>query len=201
MDVRVFTAGLALAGLVAGCGKAPASAAGKAAPEPAPIVATATSVNAAAAANPSAESARVWVVRLYDRYRDDSFSPFGAKSDVFSPEILEALAENDRLTPEGEMGAIDADPICSCQDPTDMQATVGEVKLSGSDRATVKVKLQWPLPPDPIPSQIPDYTQEVTLQLVMTPGGWRVRDIGGDAARDSFLTYLQEENRARRTGG
>lgn len=194
-DARILAAALAAAAFASACSaQVDASSGAKADPAAAAPAAAAT-----AAAAPSADSARIWVVRLYDRYRDDSFSPFGDTSDVFAPEILEALAENDRLTPEGEQGAIDADPICSCQDPTDMQATVREVKLNGADRATVKVKLQWPLPPDPIPSQIPDYTQQVTLQLVMTPGGWRVRDIGSAEMRASFLGYLKEFNAEART--
>lgn len=202
-DNRFYAMGLVAAFAVAcsPAGSAGTEGAAASAPTPAVVPAATASATTAAASAPSADSARVWVVRLYDRYRDDSFSPFGAaKPEVFGPEIIHELAENDRLTPEGEMGAIDADPICSCQDPTDMQATVGEVSIQGADRAVAKVKLQWPLPPDPIPSQIPDYTQNVTLQLQMTPAGWRVRDIGGDEARDSFLAYLREENRNRRAG-
>jgi len=201
-DNRLYAMGLMAAFAVACSPAGSAGTEGTAASSPAPtVVPAAASATVTAAAAPSADSARVWVVRLYDRYRDDSFSPFGAaKPEVFGPEIIHELAENDRLTPEGEMGAIDADPICSCQDPTDMKATVGEVTIQGADRAVAKVKLQWPLPPDPIPSQSPDYTQNVTLQLQMTPAGWRVRDIGGDEARDSFLAYLREENRNRKAG-
>lgn len=200
--IRNITAGCAVAILAAACSPGGNANAGKAdaaaAPAPAVVPAAAT---ATAAAAPSSDAARVWVVRLYDRYRDDTFSPFGAaKPEVFGPELIHELAENDRLTPEGEMGAIDADPICSCQDPTDMKATVFDVTMRGADRATAKVRLQWPLPPDPIPSQIPDYTQNVTLQLQMTPAGWRVYDIGGDGARDSFLAYLREENRRAKGG-
>lgn len=180
----------------AACSPSPqAAAAPTKAAATAPAVVTAT-----AAAAPSADSARVWVVRLYANYANDSFSPFLKPADWFDAAMVKALKEDERLTPEGEMGAIDADPVCSCQDPTDMKATVGEIVMAPDGSARVKVKLQWPLPPDPIPSQIPDYTREQTLHLVMTGAGWRIHDIGGEAPDVGFLHYLEQSNAERRAG-
>jgi hypothetical protein len=179
----------------AACSQAAPSADGTTPPVAGAVHAAAT---ATALAAPSAEAASVWVMRMYDRYKDDSFSPFDSKANVFDADIQRELDENERLTPEGEMGAIEADPICSCQDPTGLTARVTKAVMSGPDAARVEVTLNWPLPPDPIPSQIPDYTRKTVLHLVMTPGGWRVHDIDEGAA--SFLKYLKDENAARRTG-
>ena len=94
------------------------------------------------------------------------------------------------------LGAIDADPICSCQDPTDMTARVTAVSLTGPNSARVELTLNWPVPPDLAPEQAPDYTRRTVLHLVMTPDGWRVHDIGG--GDDSFLKYLKDQNASRR---
>ena len=195
--VRTVALALAAIGLVAACSRSESATAAPTKAAPAVVTATAAT---AAAATPSADSARIWVVRLYANYANDSFSPFIKPADWFAPAVVKALAEDERLTPEGEMGAIDADPVCSCQDPTDMKATVGAITMTGPGKATVKVKLQWPLPPDPIPDQIPDYTRDQTLHLVMTDAGWRIADIGGGGADQGFLHYLEEGNAQRRAG-
>lgn len=194
--VRVVSVALAAICAVA-CSPSPSATAAPA--KAAPAVATATAA-AAAAATPSADSARVWVVRLYANYANDSFSPFIKPADWFDAAVVKALKEDERLTPEGEMGAIDADPVCSCQDPGGMKATVGAITMTGPGKATVKVKLQWPLPPNPIPDQIPDYTRDQTLHLVMTDAGWRIADIGGGGEDLGFLHYLEQGNAERRAG-
>jgi len=194
MNHRLTAAALA-AVLACACSAQVDAKAGVKRAEDAPAAATAN-----AAVTLDADQAKVWVVQLYDRFKDENWSPFGAPDQVFGPDIVRELAENDRLTPEGEQGAIDADPICSCQDPGGMTAEVLSSRMTGADTAEVKVKLQWPLPEDPIPSQIPDYTQHLTLQLQFTPAGWRVRDIGSAEARDSFLGYLKEANAEARKG-
>lgn len=191
--IRVLSIALAAA-CAAACSPSQPAASAPAKATPAAAVTAA----APAAAAPSAESARAWVVGLYAGYADDQFSPFATPENWFAPDLVAALAEDERLTPDGEMGAIDADPVCSCQDPTDMKATVGEITVTGAGKARVKVKLQWPLLPNPIPDQIPDYTRNQTLQLVMTGAGWRIADIGEGS--DSFLNYLKRENAAARSG-
>ena len=196
-DKRLLIAALAAAGLAAACSQPQAAqaAANKAAP---PVAAQATAV---AQASHNADTAKVWVLRLYAGYADDQFSPLATPENWFGPELVAALAEDERITPAGEMGLIDADPVCSCQDPTGMKAEVTEAVMTGPAAARVKVKLQWPLPPDPIPSQIPDYTQHVTLQLALVNGAWRIRDIGdGGGGEQSFLKYLQDGNAERRGG-
>ena len=189
--VRVLSVALAAICAVA-C--SPSPPAGAAPTKAAPAAA------ATAAAAPNANSARIWVMGLYAGYADDQFSPFATPENWFAPAVVKALAEDERLTPPGEMGAIDADPVCSCQDPTGMKATVGEIVMTGPGKATVKVKLQWPLPPDPIPDQIPDYTRNETLHLVMTGAGWRIADIGSGGADQGFLHHLEQGNADRRTG-
>lgn len=172
---------------------APPAAAG--APPPAAGVVKAAATATAAAA-PSADAATVWATRLYAQYADDQFSPFATPENWFAPELLKEINDNEKLTPEGEMGAIDADPICSCQDPSGMAAKVTGAAMTGPAAARLQVTMQWPVPPNPIPSQIADYTQRTVLHLVMTPQGWRIADIGD--ADSSFLKYLREENaRAR----
>lgn len=196
-DTRTFIAALAIAGLSTGCSQSQSADAAPAKAPPAP--ATAVAVVATASAVHNADTARIWVLGLYKGYEDDQYSPFATPENWFGPELVAALAEDERLTPPGEMGLIDADPVCSCQDPSGMKAEVTEAAMTGPAATTVKVKLQWPLPDNPIPEQIPDYTQRVTLQLAVVNGDWRIRDIG-DGSDDSFLNYVQKGNSDRRTG-
>lgn len=191
-DLRLIAAGLAAAAATTACQPAKSPPAAKA--EAAPAAAAA----ATAAATPNADLAKVWVIQLYGKYADEDFSPFNPPEKYFDREFLAALAEDERLTPEGEIGAIDADPICSCQDPGGMTAEVLKAEMTGPNTARVEVRLKWPLPENPIPDQVADYTRTNVLHLVMTPDGWRIHDAG--EGESSFLKYVTEENARRRAG-
>jgi hypothetical protein len=173
--VRLIAASIAVLGAVA-C--TPATAAKSDAPPAAAAAAT-----AAPAATP-AQSPRAFVDDLYGRYKNDpDFSPFAQQEQWFAPDLLAAMKEDERLTPEGEIGAIDADPICSCQDTSGMEAQVAGVEQTSPTTAVATVNL-WVGTPDQRP---------LKLDLVAVSGQWRVHDIhgGGD---DSFLAYVRKSN-------
>ena len=174
----VFAAGLACACSPAGAGKdAPASAA------PAPAAMTAASA--------PAQSPRAFVDDLYGQYRKDpNFSPFTHPEQWFGPELIAAFKEDERLA-NGEVGAVDGDPICSCQDSSGMEAQVAGVEQTSPTTAVATVNL-WAGTPD---------QRALKVDLAVVNGQWRVHDVRGGVEGDGgFLRYVQDANKAAAAG-
>src|SRR5919199_946809 len=70
---------------------------------------------AALAAAAPGETPRGFVERIYAGYRHDNYSPFEHAERIFAPPLLAAIREDERLS-RGEVGFLDADPLCQCQD-------------------------------------------------------------------------------------
>jgi len=136
------------------------------------------------AAAPPAESPRAFVERLYSGYRDPDYSPLERPGRVFAPPLVAAIREDRRLSRD-EVGYMDADPLCQCQDPTGLRPRIGEVRSSGRTGASVKVGIDFG----------PD-RRELRLQLVRTAAGWRVADVI-TADEPSLLESLRRFNRRR----
>jgi len=141
------------------------------------------------AAAPDAASAKAFVEKLYSHYpsKPDSrsaFDPTGKNaSQVFDPGMIAAFREDTRLA-HGEVGFIDADPLCQCQDDSGLKATVGVVTVTGPNAADVVVNLEYPNDP-PI---------ALTLHLVPVNGAWRIYDLStGDVK--SYRADLLKANK------
>jgi hypothetical protein len=140
----------------------------------------------ALAAAPVAETPKAFVERVYASYHNRDFSPFVRADRYFAPKLKAAIDEDARLA-HGEVGYLDGDPVCQCQDSDGLRAAVKNVALNGSDRATVSVVLDFP-----------DSTlTRIRISLVRTRAGWRIADI---AAPDepSLLRALEASNRTAR---
>ena len=138
-----------------------------------------------AAAAP-AETPRAFVERLYAGYRDPDYSPLAHPGRIFARPLVAAIAEDARLS-RGEVGFIDADPLCQCQDPSGLRPEIREVGLGPSGQATARVRLDFG----------PTDRRDLTLRLVRTGSSWRVADIA-TADSPSFLRELERFNRRRR---
>ncbi len=149
------------------------------------VLAAAVLVGAGALAQPEGEGPEAFVRSLYRGYQQPDFNVFARPSEVFAAPILEAMAQNDRCTPEGEVGAVDFDPLCQCQDPSGMTAQVGEVRRLSADRAEALVTLAWAEPRGREPLEI---------DLVKEGGGWRIADLRA-ADTPSFLEHVRAANR------
>jgi hypothetical protein len=143
---------------------------------------------AALAPAPDAETPAAFVGRLYAAYRDEDYSPLRHPGRVFARPFVAALAEDRRLYRD-EVGFIDADPLCQCQDPAGMKAELGAVRQASAAFATVPVRLRFG----------DSDVRAIELKLVRGRAGWRIADI---AAEDepSFLQDLQASNRRKRRG-
>jgi len=180
MTKRILIAAtLAAAGLAA-CSPS------KGASAPAAPVASAPAA-APAAATPTAEDARAWLKAAYDHYKQPDFSPFTKPADWFDPALSAAIDEDARLTPEGEVGAVDGDPICNCQDPMGLKADIGEVRLISPTTAQADVALDFSEPGGPTAPP-----RHIKVDLTAVNGQWRIHDV--TEGSESFLTYLKDAN-------
>ena len=88
-----------------------------------------------------AKSARAFLEQVYAKYAGSSKGPdtLGKDApDLFAPELLALIREDQRIS-QGEVGLLDHDPICSCQDSEGLQITAVQVTPTGQDRAKAKV--------------------------------------------------------------
>ena len=138
-----------------------------------------------AAAAP-ADTPEAWMERVYANYRNKDFSPFDHAEQYFAPRLNAAIKEDARLA-HGEVGYVDGDPICQCQDTSGMRPRIIKVTLQGATRASVLVLLDWQ-----------DSTaRRARFSLVRLRGGWRIADVASGDER-SFLQAIEKSNREAR---
>lgn len=145
------------------------------------------SVASSVAAAPDAASARAFVEKLYSHYPSNpkrtTFDPTGKNaSEVFEPGMIAAFREDARLS-HGEVGFVDADPLCQCQDDSGLEAKVESVTMTGPNAADAVVNLKYP-----------SDTLALTLHLVPVKGAWRIHDLSmGDVK--SYRADLLKANK------
>ncbi|ESQ93663.1 hypothetical protein ABENE_04925 [Asticcacaulis benevestitus DSM 16100 = ATCC BAA-896] len=122
--------------------------------------------------SPDAVEAKAFLTALYDHYTVDSdWSPMGVRAaDWFAPSMVALMQEDARLN-EGYTGAIEADPICDCQDYGKLTADIKVINLTQtSAQARVVLSDSGVTPPS---------TLALVYDLVKVKGGWRIHDITG----------------------
>jgi hypothetical protein len=150
----------------------------------------ASGVATSVAAASDAASAKAFVEKLYSHYPSkpgnrDAFDPTGKNaSQVFDPGMIAAFREDTRLA-HGEVGFIDSDPLCQCQDDSGLKATVGVVTMTDPNAADVVVNLEYPS--DKV-------TIALTLHLVPVNGAWRIHDLS-TADEQSYRADLLKANK------
>jgi len=138
------------------------------------------------AAAPPAESPKSFMARLYSNYRSTSFSPFTHPDRFFAPRLLAAINEDSKLA-HGEVGYLDGDPICQCQDADGMRPSITSVTRTSRDKAVVNVSIGWPS----------DKARPVRFSVVETSRGWRISDVSS-ADEPSLLRALEDANHKAR---
>lgn len=138
------------------------------------------------AAAPAAETPKAYMHRLYSSYRQKDFSPFDLPERYFAPKLLAAIREDARLA-EGEVGYVDGDPVCQCQDTAGLHASITRVSWQRRDKALVYVSIGF----------TGDKPRPTTYTLVRTSAGWRIADISS-ADEPSFLDEINKSNREMR---
>ncbi|MEA2998685.1 MAG: hypothetical protein QOK17_518 [Sphingomonadales bacterium] len=141
----------------------------------------------AAAPVPAAETPRHFVERLYAGYRRQDYSPLARPTLVFAPPLAAAISEDRRLSGD-EVGFLDGDPVCDCQDPAGLRARIAELPPRGPAEATIRVTLRF------------GQSREgrlLTLRLARTAAGWRIADVATPDS-PSLLQDLEAANQRRR---
>jgi len=137
------------------------------------------------AATPPTETPKTFIQRLYANYSNSDYSPFKEANRVFAPRLLAAINKDSELA-HGEVGYLDGDPVCQCQDTAGLHASIKNVVEKGRT-ATVSVKLDFQ---DSTPTN-------VRLSLVRIGAGWRIADVSA-TGEPSLLRALEESDRRTR---
>jgi len=137
--------------------------------------------------------ARAFVARLYAHYpipdRKPMFEPLGKDAtSVFDASLLHLIREDTRLA-GGEVGALDSDPLCECQDDSGMTSQITDVHVDGPMRAKATVVLRFS-------AASPPEIVEHTLDLVEVAGHWRIHDIHTKDT-PSLRDYLAQSNQTQ----
>ena len=138
----------------------------------------------AAAGQP--ETPQRFIERIYASYARSDYSPFERPGAVFAAPLAAAIAEDSRLN-QGEVGYLDGDPLCQCQDAEGLKATVTSVRRPSRDQAIVSVSIRLHgYPPRP-----------ARFTLTRAGAGWRIADVWS-AQEPSLLKALEAANRKAR---
>jgi hypothetical protein len=135
-----------------------------------------------------AETPRAFVERLYAGYRDPDYNPLAKPGRIFAPALVAEIKEDVRLSRD-EVGYMDGDPICQCQDAAELRHSIEDVGQPAEKSATARIRLDFGA----------SDRRLVTLRLARTKAGWRIADIA-TADEPSLLESLRRFNR-RRSGG
>ena len=134
-----------------------------------------------------------FVAWVYSHYptadRSDGFDALGAAAKtIFHPSLLALIEEDERLA-NGEVGALDGDPLCDCQDDSGMTFQIRAVRAEGFSRATAIV----------VRREVEDPAAEaITLDLASVGGRWRVYDIHSKDTPSLRAFLIKSNAEARR---
>ncbi|MEN0581106.1 DUF3828 domain-containing protein [Phytobacter palmae] len=137
-----------------------------------------------------AESPQRSVELLYQHYKDNQagviFDASG-KDQVISSRLMKEVAEDQRLTAEGDVGYLNYDPICNCQDYDNL--VLEQVNIVPHDSQHVDAVVRF----RPFSDGPETVTQ--TLSLVDENGRWLIDDIVNET--QSLYQGIKEYNRER----
>ena len=121
-----------------------------------------------AAARPGAVEARAFLDALYAPFAREPLQPTPVLTRpalFFEPALARAMiADSDASAKRGEVGVLDGDPICDCQDYVPFKAAISRIVVTkGKIHATVNFNNARPV--------------SLRYILVSTPEGLRIHDI------------------------
>lgn len=134
----------------------------------------------ALAAAHAVQTPREFIEKLYNHYNSERFSPLAGPKLYFSPELSAAIAKD---SSGGEVGYLDGDPLCDCQDYDRITAKVVTIRQPTSKAATAHVHVDLGQ----------GQQRDLELRLVRTSSGWRIADVLGPYHR-SLLRELERAN-------
>jgi hypothetical protein len=111
--------------------------------------------------------AQSFVTGLYTAYQRQPGPDYLGRqiAQVFAPDLIALIRREAATVPKGEVGALDGDPICDCQDW--LITNIG-VKVSGTHPGVAAAEVRF---------QNAGQPRSVRLDLVAFQGRWRVADV------------------------
>ncbi len=172
------------------------TALGSAGCQRATTAANAVPVAAAASAAPaaldpaSAAEAQAFLTALYAHYKtskNNDFNMFDAKSGVFDTDTLRLL-DDDAKALKGDLGVIDGDWLCACQDFVSLRAKITILAATPTTaKATSEfVDVGMTDPKDRAP-------RHDSFDLVKEAGHWRIHDLTAAGDDQSLRQQLTKE--------
>ena len=138
-------------------------------------------------AAPLKESPRAFLERTYSSYRNSDFSPLVKPAQFFAPPLTAAILEDQKLS-HGEVGFLDGDPLCDCQDTGGMRVRIISLERSGTG-ASARVLVTFAPTSD---------TRDIRLKLAWTPAGWRISDVKTRSEPSLLHDLIKANRKARR---
>ncbi|HEX3945152.1 MAG TPA: DUF3828 domain-containing protein [Rhizomicrobium sp.] len=133
-----------------------------------------------------AKDAKAFIAGLFATYQDNSRPPAGSHR-IYDAQ-LQALMDEDVRLAEGEVPALDFDPLCQCQDYQHLQANQ-TVRSASSNAAILAVTIRDAGMPNEKP-------RNAVFDLVKENGHWRIHDIHADDPK-SLREFLIQQNAER----
>jgi hypothetical protein len=186
---RIALCGVCAALALAGCGKPAGNGAS------APAAASPASQAAATAGAADAAAAKAFLEGLYAHYqtsKDNTFQMFDADvAEVFDADMVKLLAE-DTKSLKGELGEIDGDWLCECQDFASLRATIAVQSASPTQARATADFSDVGMPGEG--------ARHNAFELVKTAAGWRIHDIQ-ETGQPSLRRTLEDEIKSLKAGG
>jgi len=135
------------------------------------------------AASQPAEDPAVFIRHVYAGYDQGGYSPLLNPEKLFSPTLTAAIRQD---SAGGEVGYLDGDPLCDCQDYDRITANIVSMRRPNAKSATARVHVTLG----------PNEVRDLKLSLVLTRSGWRIADVV-DPRGHSLLKELQLSNAKR----
>ncbi len=138
-------------------------------------------------AQPPSQTVEQTVRHIYQNYKSDATAPyFGETGEraITSARIQQALTLNDNLTLPGNIGWLDYDPVCDCQDFGDLVLESVAITQTDADHADAIVRFR-------IFQDDKEKTSQ-TLKMVAENGRWVIDDIVSN--HGSVLQAVNSEN-------
>jgi hypothetical protein len=141
------------------------------------------------AAPQSLDEAKAFLARLYAGYRPNAYSDYLAPAKartIFAPRLLD-LMKRDTVAADaaGEVGALDGDPICGCQEPDGLKVQSLTVSAAGIGKARAEVVFS-----------LYEDVRHLTFDLEDLGQGWRIADVHS-ADTPSLVGLLEDGLKAR----
>jgi len=138
-------------------------------------LAAAAILQAAPSPAQDANTAKTFITSVYHHYEHEGIGidAFGQHANLYFHSSLIALMLEDQKAASPDVGAIDGDPVCACQDWDGIWDLKIDVHVDTPERATATVSFALAAPQD----RPKDAFRKLVITLAAENGEWRIYDI------------------------